>query len=49
MARGPNHVGAKTVGITTSFSSDTLLAAGADIVVRGFAELGKILFEEVDD
>jgi len=47
--RSAKAAGCQTVGITTSFSSDTLLAAGADIVVRGFAELGKILFEEVDD
>jgi HAD superfamily hydrolase (TIGR01509 family) len=47
--RSAKAAGCQTVGITTSFSSDTLLTAGADIVVRGFPELGKILFEEVYD
>jgi len=45
--RSAKAAGCQTVGITTSFSSDTLFAAGADIVVRGFPELGKILFRGI--
>jgi HAD superfamily hydrolase (TIGR01509 family) len=42
--RSAKAAGCQAVGITTSFPSDTLLAAGADVVVRNFAELEKILY-----
>ena len=45
--RSAKAAGCRAVGIATSFSSDTLLAAGADVVVQSFAELGKILFDPV--
>lgn len=34
----------QTCGITTTFSRERLDAAGADIIISGFSELGKILF-----
>jgi beta-phosphoglucomutase len=45
--RSAKAAGCQAVGITTSFSSDTLLGAGADIVVQSFAELGIMLFDQV--
>jgi beta-phosphoglucomutase len=47
--RSAKAAGCQAVGITTSFLPETLLAAGADIVISDFAELGRILFDEVDD
>ena len=39
--RSAKAAGCQAVGITTSFSSNVLLAVGADLVVQSFAELGK--------
>jgi beta-phosphoglucomutase-like phosphatase (HAD superfamily) len=39
--------GTFTVGITTTFDRETLLGAGADLVVDSFPELRKSLEEEI--
>jgi beta-phosphoglucomutase len=45
--RSAKAAGCPAVGITTSFSSETLSSAGADLVVGKFSDLERILFEEV--
>ncbi len=42
--RSAKAAGCLTVGLSTSFSAEILAAAGCDLVVETFAELGKTLF-----
>jgi HAD superfamily hydrolase (TIGR01509 family) len=43
--RSAKAAGCITVGLATSFTADTLAAAGGDLVVETFEELRRILFE----
>jgi beta-phosphoglucomutase len=44
--RSAKAAGCATVGLATSFSAETLVAAGSDLVVGAFTELQKALFGE---
>jgi beta-phosphoglucomutase len=44
--RSAKGAGCPTVGLATSFSADTLAAAGSDLVVGTYTELGRALFGE---
>lgn len=45
-ARSAKAAGCPTVGLATSFSAETLAAAGSDLTVATFSELQKALFGE---